>query len=147
MTVVEADGLHAPPPRAPYDSRDLMVLGTAAAAAAIVALAANFAGAPRMQPLVGLIVILSIAYAISSNRRAIDLRTVGWGLSLQLIFALIVLKTAAGRRVFEVLGDVIKRLLEFSYEGSKFVFGPLGNKEVWPDIMRRVLGESGAKSF
>ena len=43
-------------------------------------------GAPRLQPLVGLIVILSLAYAISTNRRAIDRRTVAWGLGLQILF-------------------------------------------------------------
>ena len=46
--------------------------------------------AARLQPLVGLIVILSLAYAISTNRRAIDRRTVAWGLGLQILFALIV---------------------------------------------------------
>jgi concentrative nucleoside transporter, CNT family len=143
--VAEADALHVPPPRAPYDGRDLTVLASAAGAAAFIALAARFAGLPRLQPLVGLIVILSIAYAISSNRRAIDLRTVAWGLSLQLLFALLVLKTAAGQRIFQSLGNAIKRLLDFSYVGSSFVFGPLGDKDAWPRIMTTVLGADGAR--
>ena len=50
---------------------------------------------PRLQPLVGLIVIMAFAYALSTNRRAIDRRTVAWGLALQLLFALLVLKTAS----------------------------------------------------
>ena len=92
---------HAPRPmRAPYEMRDFLVLGTAAAAAAVCALIAQFGGVPRLQPLVGLIVILSVAYALSTNRRAIDRRTVAWGLSLQVVFALLVLKTATGQRVF-----------------------------------------------
>ena len=91
---------HAPagaPPlkRAPYDSRDVMVLGGAAAAAAVCALVAQYGGLPKLQPLVGLIVIMSVAYAMSTNRRAIDRRTVAWGLALQVIFALLVLKTGA----------------------------------------------------
>ena len=72
MRAAETDALHVPPPRAPYDRRDLTVLAAAAGAAAVVALAAQFAGLPRLQPLVGLILILTIAYAISTNRRAID---------------------------------------------------------------------------
>jgi CNT family concentrative nucleoside transporter len=85
------------PPRVPYDSRDYAVLGGAAVAAGLCALAANFAGVPRLQPLTGLIVIMTVAYALSTNRRAIDRRTVAWGLSLQIVFALIVLKTTVGQ--------------------------------------------------
>jgi CNT family concentrative nucleoside transporter len=141
----EADALHAPPPRAPFDARDLMVVGAAAACAAVVALAARFAGVPRVQPLVGLIVIMTIAYTCSTNRRAIDLRTVAWGLSLQILFALLVLKTAVGQRVFETLGGAINKLLGFAFVGSSFVFGPLGDKVVWPRIMTTVLGPEGAR--
>jgi CNT family concentrative nucleoside transporter len=133
------------PPRVPYDSRDYAVMGGAAAAAAICALAANVGGLPRLQPLTGLIVILTIAYAISTNRRAIDRRTVAWGLSLQIVFALIVLKTTVGQRVFQTLGGVINRILDFAFVGSSFVFGPLGSKEVWPQIMTKVLGPQGAQ--
>ena len=64
------------PRRVPYDSRDFMVLGIAAAAALLFALIASFGGVPQAQPLVGLVVILAIAYAFSTNRRAIDRRTV-----------------------------------------------------------------------
>ncbi|HEX6976357.1 MAG TPA: Na+ dependent nucleoside transporter N-terminal domain-containing protein, partial [Vicinamibacterales bacterium] len=137
---------HAPRPmRAPYESRDFLVLGAAAAAAAVCALIARYGGVPRLQPLVGLIVILSVAYAFSTNRRAIDRRTVAWGLSLQIVFALLVLKTTAGQRLFQALGGAINRLLDFAFVGSSFVFGPLGDKEVWPRIMTTVLGPEGAR--
>jgi CNT family concentrative nucleoside transporter len=145
MTEVVGEALHAPPRRAPYDMRDVSVIGAALAAATVVALAAQFGGVPRLQPLVGLIVIMSIAYSLSTNRRAIDLRTVAWGLSLQMIFALLVLKTAAGQRVFQTLGAAINRLLDFAFVGSSFVFGPLGDKVVWPRIMTTVLGPEGAR--
>jgi len=72
---VEGGALHVAPPRAPYDARDFMVIGGAAVVAAVVAVAARFA-VPQLQPLVGLIVIMTIAYALSTNRRAIDRRTV-----------------------------------------------------------------------
>jgi CNT family concentrative nucleoside transporter len=140
----KGDSLHAPPLRAPYDTRDLVVIAGALAVAAVVALLARFA-LPRLQPLCGLIVIMTIAYAISTNRRAIDRRTVVWGLSLQILFALLVLKTTTGQRVFQTLGGLINRLLDFSAIGSGMVFGPLGDKTVWPRIMTNVLGPEGAQ--
>ena len=135
----------APPPRAPYDSRDATIIGGAVVAAAILAVLARFAGIPRLQPFVGLIVIMTIAYALSTNRRAIDRRTEAWGLSLQVIFALIVLKTSVGRQIFQTLGGVVNRILDFAFVGSSFVFGPLGDKVVWPRIMTTVLGPEGAQ--
>src|SRR5262249_13293579 len=138
---------HQPPPRQPYDRRDVTIVGAALAAAAVCALAANLLHVPGMQPLTGLIVIMTIAYCLSTNRRAIDTRTVAWGLSLQIVFALSVLRTAAGRIVFEKLAAVINRLLGFSFAGSGMVFGPLGNKEVWPQIMDKVLGAEGAQKY
>ncbi len=141
---VAGDALHAAPPRVPYDARDFTVIGGAAIGAAVIALAARFA-VPRLQPVVGLIVIMTFAYAISTNRRAIDRRTVVWGLSLQILFALIVLKTTTGQRVFQTLGALINRLLDFASVGSGMVFGPLGNKTVWPRIMNTVLGPEGAQ--
>jgi len=133
--------------RAPYDSRDVMVLAAAAGAAAVCALIAQFGGVPRLQPLVGLIVIMAMAYSLSTNRRAIDRRTVAWGLALQIIFALVVLKTAIGQAVFQRLGAAINRLLDFAFVGSDFVFGPMGNKEVWPRVMNAVLGAEGAARY
>lgn len=145
VVVVDTDARRAPPPRVPYDRRDLLVLASAAAAAGVIALAVQYGELPRVQPLVGLIVIMTIAYACSTNRRAIDRRTVVWGLSLQIVFALLVLKTTAGQRVFQTLGGLVNRLLDFAFEGSKLVFGPLGDKEVWPRIMTTVLGPEGAR--
>jgi CNT family concentrative nucleoside transporter len=131
--------------RVPYDSRDFLILAAAAGAATVFALLAHFGGVPRLQPLVGLLVILGVAYAFSTNRRAIDRRTVAWGLALQVIFALLVLKTAAGQAVFQRLGALINRLLDFAFVGSSMVFGPMGDKEVWPRVMTTVLGPEGAR--
>jgi CNT family concentrative nucleoside transporter len=143
--MVEADAHRVPPARAPFDARDGQVLAVAMAAGALIAAIAAFGGMPKLQPVAGLILILVIAYAISTNRRAIDPRTVAWGLSLQIVFALLVLKTTAGRQVFQTLGAAINRLLDFAFVGSSMVFGPLGDKEVWPRIMSQVLGEEGAR--
>ena len=99
----------------------------------------------RFQPICGLFLIATIAYALSTNRRAIRARTIFWGFGLQFLFALIVLKTSAGQRTFEVLGDKIRRLLDFAAVGSSFVFGPIGNQPVWSRIMTNVLGPEGAQ--
>jgi CNT family concentrative nucleoside transporter len=123
---------------------DFIVLGGLAAIAA-AAIGLGFAGATRIQPVAGLALILALAYCLSSARRAIDYRTVGWGLGLQFLFAVIVLKTAVGRQVFQSLGGVITKLLNFTYVGSSFVFGPLGNPDVWPKIMTNVLGAEGGQ--
>jgi CNT family concentrative nucleoside transporter len=98
-----------------------------------------------LQPLIGLVGILGLAYALSTNRRAISLRVVGWGLGLQVLFALIVLKTTIGQRVFEVLGERMRQLLDFSVVGSAFVFGAIGDASVWSRVMTGALGEEGAR--
>ena len=138
---VARDEQHAPPPRVPYDRRDFTILAAALGVAAVCAVLAGTAGLAPLQPLVGLIVILAIAYAISTNRRAIDLRTVAWGLSLQIVFALVVLKTSVGQRAFEALGAAVTRLLDYAFVGSSMVFGPLGSKDVWPRMIKQILGE------
>ena len=126
----------------PWGRNDLLILGGLIAIAA-VAIGLGFAGATRVQPIAGLALILALAYCLSSARHAIDYRTVAWGLALQFIFALIVLKTAVGQQVFQGAGQLITKLLDFTYVGSSFVFGPLGNPQVWPKIMTNVLGEEG----
>ena len=125
--------------RQPWTQKDLTVLG-GLALVAVIGIALGFAGASRVQPVAGLALILALAYCLSSARRAIDYQTVAWGLGLQFLFALIVLKTDAGRAVFQSLGGVITKILDFAFVGSSFVFGPLGNPTVWPKIVTGVLG-------
>jgi concentrative nucleoside transporter, CNT family len=84
----------------------------------------------RFIGLIGVASILLACWYFSSARRSIRLRTVFWGLGLQLGFALFVLKTKAGLRLFEWLGAGADWLLSFSFAGSEFVFGPLGRKGV-----------------
>jgi concentrative nucleoside transporter, CNT family len=97
-----------------------------------------------IQPIFGAAVILGIGYACSTNRRAINWGTVAWGLGLQIVFAIIVLKTAVGQAVFSTLGNGINRLLAFSGVGAAFVFGPLGNSTVWGRAMTGALGPEGS---
>jgi CNT family concentrative nucleoside transporter len=131
-----------PRARQAWTQQDLTVLGGLAVLAAI-SIGLGFAGASRVQPVAGLALILAFAYCLSSARRAIDYRTVAWGLGLQFLFALIVLKTEMGRAVFQSLGGVITKILDFAFVGSSFVFGPLGNPAVWPKIVTGVLGPEG----
>ena len=80
----------------------------------------------RFTGILGLITMLALGYIFSTNRRAIRLKTVGWGLGLQIAFAVFVLKVEIGRILFQKAGDAVNRLLSYSFVGSKFVFGELG---------------------
>jgi CNT family concentrative nucleoside transporter len=82
----------------------------------------------RFTGILGLLTMLGLAYAFSTNRRAIRVKTVAWGLGLQFAFAIAVLRIDAGRRFFQKAGDVVSRLLSYSYVGSQFVFGDLGKQ-------------------
>jgi concentrative nucleoside transporter, CNT family len=82
----------------------------------------------RFTGILGLLTMLALAYIFSTNRRAIQLKTVAWGLGLQFAFAVCVLRIDAGRRVFQKAGDIVSRLLGYSYVGSQFVFGELGKQ-------------------
>jgi CNT family concentrative nucleoside transporter len=82
----------------------------------------------RFTGILGLLTMLGLAYAFSTNRRAINKKTVVWGLGLQVIFAIFVLKIEIGRVLFQKAGDAVNRLLSYAFEGSSFVFGALGAK-------------------
>ena len=82
----------------------------------------------RFTGILGLLTMMAVAYELSTNRRAIRLKTIAWGLGLQIAFALFVLKYEYGRRMFEVAGAAVNRLLGYSYAGSEFVFGEIGKK-------------------
>ncbi len=79
----------------------------------------------RFTGILGIITILGLAYAFSTNRRAIRLKTVAWGLGLQFLFAVFVLRVDAGRAAFQRAGDAVTQLLSYAYAGSHFVFGDL----------------------
>jgi CNT family concentrative nucleoside transporter len=72
--------------------------------------------------------MITLAYAFSTNRRAIRGKTVAWGLGLQFAFAVFVLKVEIGRLIFQKAGNAVNRLLSYSYAGSYFVFGDLGKQ-------------------
>ena len=80
----------------------------------------------RFTGLLGLIVFLGLAYAFSTDRRAIRWRTVGWGLGLQIIFAFLVIRWNAGQAILHSISVVITSLLGHSADGSSLVFGRMG---------------------
>jgi CNT family concentrative nucleoside transporter len=82
----------------------------------------------RFTGLLGLLTMITLAYAFSTNRRAIRGKTVAWGLGLQFAFAVFVLKLEIGRLIFQKAGDAVNRLLSYSYAGSSFLFGTLGKQ-------------------
>ena len=82
----------------------------------------------RYTGILGLLTMIALGYVFSSNRRAIKLRTVLWGLGLQLVFAFFVLRVEFGRRLFAWAGDVVTNFLGYSFAGSSFLFGDLGKK-------------------
>jgi len=83
----------------------------------------------RLTSLLGLFVFLFLAWALSNNRWRVPWRTVGWGIALQIAFALFILKTPVGEGLFAAVQHGVDRLNAFAGEGSSMVFGPLAQKE------------------
>lgn len=90
----------------------------------------------RFTGILGLVLILGIAYLMSNNRKAINYRTVGVGLALQFGLAVFILKVPIGQRMFQVLGDLVNKVLEKANKGADFVFSSLVNR----DLMSKAFG-------
>lgn len=89
----------------------------------------------RFAGLLGIVVFLGIAYIFSTNRRAIKLKTVLWGIGLQFLFAILVFRLSLGEGAMSWLGAKITNFLAYSFAGSKFVFGGLGTPPGQPGSM------------
>ena len=90
----------------------------------------------RFTGLIGIVLILGIAYLMSNNRKAINYRTVGVGLALQFGLAVFILRTEIGKTLFTKLGEVVNQLLEKADKGAEFVFSSL----VQPELMTKAFG-------
>ncbi len=77
--------------------------------------------------LIGMLVLLFIAYLLSSNRKQIQWKTVGLGLLLQLVIALGVLKVGVITKVFETFGNFFVNILEYTGAGTSMLLGEFGN--------------------
>ncbi|MCG2726847.1 MAG: NupC/NupG family nucleoside CNT transporter [Elusimicrobia bacterium] len=84
---------------------------------------------PQLISFFGIFVLLAIAWVFSKNKKRINYKTIGVGLLMQFIFALIILKTPPGKKFFQFMNDIIIKLLSFSDEGAKFLFGSLINND------------------
>ena len=81
----------------------------------------------RFTGLLGLITFLGVAYALSTNRKAIRWRTVAWGLGLQIVFAFLVIKWSYGQILLHAASTAVTSMLGHAADGSTMVFGPLGD--------------------
>jgi CNT family concentrative nucleoside transporter len=124
----------APVSSTPDPTLRFVLAGGACALAGLAYLIQDVAG-PRGQGAVGLIAFLAIVAACSTNIRAINWRTVGWGMALQWLLAIFILRfevggTRPGYVLFERTGAAVRQFLEFTNAGSEFVFGGLADAEV-----------------
>lgn len=94
----------------------------------------------RILSLVGLAAMVGLAWAFSTNRRAINWRTVAWGVALQLTIGAFVLLPGVGEALFSGVDQGVRKLLSFSEEGSNFVFQTIQPHEV------TTLGADGARA-
>lgn len=85
---------------------------------------------PRMRSLLGMLALTLLAWGMSVNRRRVPWRVVTWGIALQIIFAVFILKTPVGAGIFETLNDVVVALLGYTVDGARFVFGNLVDNNV-----------------
>jgi concentrative nucleoside transporter, CNT family len=83
----------------------------------------------RFTGVLGLLTMLGLAYLFSTKRGAIKLKTVLWGLGLQIGLAFLVIYWTFGQRVFFSAGAGVTKLLDYSFQGSEFVFGDLGRQQ------------------
>ncbi|MCS6820297.1 MAG: NupC/NupG family nucleoside CNT transporter [Microscillaceae bacterium] len=97
----------------------------------------------RFTGLIGVVVILGIAFLLSNNRKAINYRLVASGLALQLGLAIFILKVPIGQQIFASLGTFVKDLLDFADQGANFVFGVLVKKKE----MTQVFGQENEFIF
>jgi CNT family concentrative nucleoside transporter len=91
--------------------------------------------------LLGIALILGIAFLLSNNKKQINLRLVLTGLGLQVLLAVFILKTDTGKDIFGTLGKFITHILEYANRGGDFVFGVLVRQEVLAEHL------GGANSF
>lgn len=78
----------------------------------------------RLIGVLGIVVILFIAFLLSNNKKAINYKTIGIGLALQFLFAIFIFKVPVGQKIFLTIGHSIEKLLEIANVGGAFVFGP-----------------------
>jgi len=91
----------------------------------------------RFTGVLGILAVLTAAWLGSTDRKAIRWRTVAWGLSLQLVFAFLVLRFSYGQQAMEWAGGVVQNMLAATFAGTRVLFGELGlpNAGVFGDLL------------
>ncbi len=97
----------------------------------------------RLISLLGWFTMIAAAWAISYNRKLFPWRTVFWGIGLQLTLAVLILKTPWGGALFEIAGKIVQKLIQFSTDGCKFVFGPLADE----NLLSQAFGSDNSVIF
>jgi CNT family concentrative nucleoside transporter len=112
---------------------------------------------PRGQAAAGVVCLIGLVAVFSANLRALEWRTLGWGLALQVFFALFIIQfevyglefmgvedgTRPGYLLFESIAEAVAVFLNFTSEGAQFVFGPVAD----PAEMRRIFGKGSRFPF
>ena len=75
--------------------------------------------------IIGMAFLIFVSFLLSNNKKAINWKTAGFGLLIQLILAVGVLKVGWVQEIFEFAGKIFVKILEFTMEGTKFLFGDL----------------------
>jgi concentrative nucleoside transporter, CNT family len=83
-----------------------------------------------MISLVGVALLLIIAFALSANRKSINWRTVGGAFAIQAFIGAFVLYFPPGIKMLLALTKYVENILSYSQEGINFIFGPVGNKSI-----------------
>jgi CNT family concentrative nucleoside transporter len=84
----------------------------------------------RAMGVVGIAAMIGIAWTLSSDRRNVNWRLVGFGVGLQFVFGFLVLKTGVGQALFDGASAVFQQLLSFTEHGARFIFGNLVHNNV-----------------
>jgi CNT family concentrative nucleoside transporter len=127
-------------PPMPLWWRWAIALGVAALALAAYGL--RHVIGPRGQAAFGIVCFIGFIMIFSANLRAVNWRTVGWGIGLQVLLALLILKLEIGgyRPVYELFRAVavlFKHFTGFAAAGARFVFGPLADPETLGKVSAR----------
>ena len=80
---------------------------------------------PRLRSVLGLLVLVMLAWGLSVDRKNVQWRVVVWGIGLQILFALFILKTPVGAGIFDAASAIVVALLGFTVNGAHFIFGDL----------------------
>jgi concentrative nucleoside transporter, CNT family len=84
----------------------------------------------RLTSVLGMAFLVFVAWLLSVDRRRFPTRIVFWGVTLQLVFALLILRTVPGERFFALVNDAFIELLSYTQEGARFIFGNLVDNNI-----------------